>query len=63
MGAEDTKRVTHSCQGGPTGLAKTDIYTGGYSVENETAETGRGIMGAQRKCTFLSLGCLFWGWK
>lgn len=48
MGAEDTKRVTHSCQGGPTGLAKTDIYTGGYSVENETAETGRGIMGAQR---------------
>lgn len=35
MGAEDARLIIHSCQGGPTELAKTDLYTGGYSIEKK----------------------------
>lgn len=49
MGAEDTRMIIHSCQGGPTGLAKTALYTGGYSIEKKQQKKGRKIMGGQRK--------------
>lgn len=35
MRAEDARMIIHSCQGGPTGLAKTDLYSGGYSIEKK----------------------------
>ena len=59
MGAEDIRMIIHSYQGGPTGLAKTDLYTGGYSIEKKQQKKGRKIMGGPRKWLriFLSLGC------
>lgn len=49
MGAEDIRMIIHSYQGGPTGLAKTDLYTGGYSIEKKQQKKGRKIMGGPRK--------------
>ena len=51
MGAEDIKMSNPRALGGHTGLAKTDVYTGGYGVENESAELGRAIIRGQRKNT------------
>lgn len=44
---EDTERVTQSSQGAHTGLAKTDMCTGGYSAENGTAEGAETSQGTE----------------
>lgn len=59
MGAEDRRMIIHSCQGGPTGLAKTRLIHWWLQHRKETAEVGRKIMGGQRKCLRIFLFGMF----
>lgn len=55
MGAEAAKMRNPQSSRGHTGRVKTDVYTGGSRMGNETAETGREIVRGRRKSTSLSL--------